>query len=367
MAHLNSLLTAISRKTPLRTVLIVPFVVQIFAAVGLVGYLSFRNGQKAVADLVNQLTEETSARIEQHVVNYLNKSQDTLWLNQGAVQSGNLDLNDFDKLRRYFWQVVHEGDYEGYLSYGNEQGEFVGVEYREDATVQLKIRTSTITPQRETYLLDEEGEPQELLEASEYDPRTRPWYNAAKEEGEATWSEIYPFFSSKNTILGISPVYPLYDEQGKLLGVLCINVRLTRITDFINHLSISPNGQSFIMERSGNLVAGSEIPQPFKIIGDEEDKEIERISAAQSDNAVVKATAQHLLERFGGFQDIQKSEKLKFQVDGAWYYAQVLPIQDGRGIDWLTVVVVPEQDFMEEINKNARTTIFLCLAALVIA
>ncbi|MGB7521522.1 MAG: guanylate cyclase, partial [Spirulinaceae cyanobacterium] len=179
MAHLNSLLTAISRKTPLRTVLIVPFVVQIFAAVGLVGYLSFRNGQKAVADLVNQLTEETSARIEQHVVNYLNKSQDTLWLNQGAVQSGNLDLNDFDKLRRYFWQVVHEGDYEGYLSYGNEQGEFVGVEYREDATVQLKIRTSTITPQRETYLLDEEGEPQELLEASEYDPRTRPWYNAA--------------------------------------------------------------------------------------------------------------------------------------------------------------------------------------------
>ncbi|MGC1247828.1 MAG: serine/threonine protein phosphatase, partial [Spirulinaceae cyanobacterium] len=93
MAHLNSLLTAISRKTPLRTVLIVPFVVQIFAAVGLVGYLSFRNGQKAVADLVNQLTEETSARIEQHVVNYLNKSQDTLWLNQGAVQSGNLDLN----------------------------------------------------------------------------------------------------------------------------------------------------------------------------------------------------------------------------------------------------------------------------------
>ncbi|MGB3693532.1 MAG: ATP-binding protein, partial [Spirulinaceae cyanobacterium] len=258
-------------------------------------------------------------------------------------------------------------DYEGYLSYGNEQGEFVGVEYRQDSTVQLKIRTSAIAPQRETYLLDDQGEPKELLKASEYDPRTRPWYNAAKEEGEATWSEIYPFFSSKNTILGISPVYPLYDAQGKLLGVLCINVRLTRITDFINHLSISPNGQSFIMERSGNLVAGSEIPQPFKVIGEEKDKEIERIPADQSDNPVVKATAQHLLASFGEFQSIQESERLKFQADGAWYYAQVLPIQDGRGSDWLTVVVVPEQDFMEEINNNARTTIFLCLAALVIA
>ncbi len=367
MLQIKSIITNISRKTPLRTVLIVPFVVQIFAAVGLVGYLSFRNGQRAVADLVNQLTAETSARIEQHVINYLNKSQDTLWLNQGAVQSGNLDLNDFEKLRRYFWQVVHEGDYEGYLSYGNEQGEFVGVEYREDATVQLKIRTSAIAPQRETYLLDERGEPKELLKASEYDPRTRPWYKAAKEARKATWSEIYPFFSSKNTILGISPVYPLYDAQGKLLGVLCINVRLTRITDFINHLSISPNGQSFIMERSGDLVAGSEIPQPFKIIGEEEDSEIERIPAVASDNPVVKATAQHLLESFGGFGNIKESEHLKFQVDGAWYYVQVLPIQDGRGIDWLTVVVVPEQDFMGEINKNAHTTIFLCLAALAIA
>ncbi len=367
MAQHNSIFTTISRRIPLRTVLIVPFVIQIFAAVGLVGYLSFRNGQRAVAELVNQLTEETSTRIEQRVINYLNKSQNTLWLNHGGVKSGNLDLNDFEKLRRYFWQVVHQGDYEGYLSYGNEEGEFVGVEYRGDGTVQLKIRTKDIAPQRETYVLDNQGERKELLKVSEYDPRTRPWYNAAKDAGEATWSEIYPFFSSKNTILGISPVYPIYDAQNKLLGVLCINVRLTRITDFINHLSISPNGQSFIMERSGALVAGSEIPQPFKIIGDVKDKEIERIPAALSDNPVVKATAQHMLERFGELQSIEGSEPLKFQANGEWYYAQVRPINDGRGIDWLTVVVVPEQDFMGEINKNARTTIILCLAALAIA
>jgi hypothetical protein len=39
---------------PLRLILVVPFVLQIFAAVGLVGFLSFRNGQKAVNDLANQ-------------------------------------------------------------------------------------------------------------------------------------------------------------------------------------------------------------------------------------------------------------------------------------------------------------------------
>ncbi|MEP6517461.1 hypothetical protein [Microcoleus vaginatus] len=40
-----------SRKLRLRTALVVPFVLQIVAAVGLVGYLSFHNGQKAVNDL----------------------------------------------------------------------------------------------------------------------------------------------------------------------------------------------------------------------------------------------------------------------------------------------------------------------------
>lgn len=352
-----------NKKFRLRTTLVVPFVLQIVTVVGLVGYFSFRNGQQAVSDLANRLIEEKSDRIAKHVVNYLGKSQNTLWLNYAGVKSGNFNPQDLVKLRRYFWQVVHQGTYEGYLSYGNEQGEFVGVEYRDNGDVQLKIRTEQTSPLRETYLLDKQGNPEELLKIAAYDPRTRPWYQAAKQAGKPTWSDIYPFFSSKNTILGISPVYPIYNNDGKLLGVLCINVRLTRITDFINNLDISPHGQSFIIERSGDLVASSTIEQPFKIIGSEADKKIERISSANSQEPIVNATAQHIIERFGGFDSVA-NQQLQFQIDGEKYYARVMPINDGRGIDWLAVVVVPERDFMAEINKNTRNTILLCLVAL---
>ncbi|QYO62189.1 hypothetical protein [Leptolyngbya sp. 7M] len=51
-------------KFPLRVTLVVPFVLQILAVVGLVGYLSFRNGQRAVNDLATQLRSEVTARIE---------------------------------------------------------------------------------------------------------------------------------------------------------------------------------------------------------------------------------------------------------------------------------------------------------------
>jgi len=354
------------KKFRLRTTLVVPFVLQIITAVSLVGYFSFRNGQQAVRDLANQLIEEKSDRIERHVINYLDKSQNTLWLNYAGVKSGNFDLQNFEGLRRYFWQMVHQGIYEGYLSYGNEQGEFVGVEYRDNGDVQLKIRTSATSPLRETYLLDDQGNRAELLKTSPYDPRTRPWYQAAKQVGQPTWSDIYPFFSSKNTILGISPVYPVY-RDGKLLGVLCINVRLTRITNFIDNLDISPNGQSFIIERSGDLVASSTIEQPFKVIEEDGDREIERMSAAMSNDPLVSATANQIVEQFGGYESIKAGQQLQFQADGERYYANVLPIDDGRGIDWLTVVVVPERDFMAQINQNTRNTVLLCSAALLCA
>jgi sigma-B regulation protein RsbU (phosphoserine phosphatase) len=359
----------ISRKFRLRTALVVPFVLQIVVAVGLVGYLSFKNGQKAIEDLAGQLTQEVSNRIDEHVVAYFDKTHQVLRVTYDAVQSNNLDLTDFERLQRYFWSVVQEGDLESYLLFGNEQGEFVGVEHLEDGTIQLKIRTQATAPIRETYLLDDSGNRAKLLKQAEYDPRKRPWYQAAQQAKKPTWSPIYPFFSRKatNTALGIAAVVPVFDSSQQLQGVLCINITLLRVTEFLTNLYISPHGQSFIIERSGDLVVSSTIGQPFLIQGEGENAKIVRIPAIASNNVTVRATAQSLLKRFGSFGSIQTSQPLKFQVDGAWHYAWVRPIQDKRGIDWLVVVVVPESDFIAQINKNTQITILLCLVALIIA
>ena len=354
-------------KLRMRTTIVVPFVLQIVITVGMVTYLSFRNGQRSISVLADNLNGEISNRIEQQVISYLSRSQDTLWLTHTQITSGNLDVTDFDKLQRYFWQVVHQGDFEGYLSYGNEKGEFVGVEYQENHAVELKIRTAKTAPIRETYLLDDSGTKAKFLQSADYDPRTRPWYKAAATARKPTWSEIYPFFSSKNTVLGISPVYPVLDQNHQLVGVLCINVRLSRIKDFLNRLMISPNGQSFIIERSGNLVASSTIAQPFRVIGTGESRTVERMIASHSSSPIVKYTTERIDHAFGGLANIREGRYLKFQNDGSWYYARVSPIYDGKGIDWLLVVVVPEADFMEQINRNTRDTLILCAIAMIVA
>ncbi|MGL4498810.1 MAG: SpoIIE family protein phosphatase [Planktothrix sp.] len=356
-------------KIRLKTALVFPFILQITIAVGLVGYFSFRNGQQAVENLAQKLIQSVSVRIESHVLEYFNKSFQILRLTEDNVKAGNLDLNDFEGLKRYFWNLVLEGDLESYIFYGNEQGEFIGVEHLETGEIQLKIRTIETEPLRNIYRLDDQGNRAEFVKQAEYDPRKRPWYQVAKQAQKITWSSIYPFFSRKNTdtALGISAVLPVFEDNTNLQGVLCINITLLRITEFLKDLYISPNGQSFIIERSGDLVISSKIEKPFKIQGKGEDTKIERFPANKSENITIRNTANAFLKRFGSFVAIQNSEQVKFQQNGEWYYAQILPIQYQKGLDWLVVVVVPESDFMTEIQRNTKMTIALCLIALAVA
>ena len=52
------------RSFSLTTVLSVPFLVQTFTAVSLVGYFSYHNGQMAVNNLATQMRSEISKRID---------------------------------------------------------------------------------------------------------------------------------------------------------------------------------------------------------------------------------------------------------------------------------------------------------------
>ncbi|MEB3342860.1 response regulator [Okeania sp.] len=366
-------------KLPLKTVLIVPFILQIVTAVGLVGYFSFINGRQSVDTLADKLTLEISTRIQQHILDYLERTYQGVKIINDAITSGNFDAYDFRKMQLYFWQIITEQQRENNLFpdrkpeefnlfFGNEQGVFVGVKYDpEYKSMMLRTRTTATQGFREAYQLDENGEISKFVKARKYDPRIRPWYQKAKKVGLPTWSPIYAGFSEENTSLDISALRPIFDDNGDFIGVLANETSLIKMTAFLNNLEISPNGKSFIMERSGNIIAGSKIPEPFVITKIDSDREIERLHAMDSGNPIVIATATHLEKTFGSLEKINRSQQLNFQISKKWYYVSVVPVRDGRGIDWLVVVVVPETDFMEKINANTKTTIFLSITALTVA
>jgi signal transduction histidine kinase/serine phosphatase RsbU (regulator of sigma subunit) len=373
---LNPIATRLLRRLPLRTVITVQFILQIVTVVGLTGWLSFRNGSVAVNELVTQLSQEISDRIEERFQSFAEVAHLFLQINVASIQSGNLDLNDFDQLQSYFWNQaqisVRGAGRQPYrvttIYYGDQGGNFL---YIKNADLpSLHVRDQWTGFQREIYQLDQAGNIVELQKIDEYDPRERPWYQAAVTAGQPTWSDVYVFAASP--VLGITPSIPIYGALGELQGVMGIDLTLEQLSEFLQSLKISESGLAFIIDRQGKIVASSINEAPF--INTEYGQQ--RLKAVESKNFLIKSTAQFLLEQFGSYEQINQVSQLNFEahsqiLDNPSFSGRqivtVEPLKDGRGLDWLMVIVIPESDFMERINQNTRNTIILCLVALLVA
>ncbi|MBW4571723.1 MAG: response regulator [Tolypothrix carrinoi HA7290-LM1] len=354
--------TQLAQKVPLRLVLVVPFVLQIFAAVGLVGYFSLRNGQKAINDLATQLQTEVSARIDQHLDSYLATPHQINQLNVNNVKLGLLNLRDLKGMGHYFWKQMQVFDV-GYIGHTLPNGEYAAAGYFKDFhNVTIDQPSPYSTTKGYTYATDSQGNRTKLIDVYDYDVLKDTSSQDAIKAGKPAWSSVYPWDGFPD-ILAISATYPVYNETHTLQAILWVDLRLSQISNFLRQLKISRNGKTFILERDGLIVASSATESPYKMVN----KEAKRLKATDSKDILIRATAQHLNKHFGNLNKIKASQHLEFTLNGQRQFAQITPWKDKYGLDWLIVVTVPESDFMGQINVNTRTTILLCVLALLLA
>ena len=358
---LNRLVPRVSPKVPLRTVLIVPFVLQIFAAVGLTGYLSFRNGQQAVNKLVTQLQSKESDRIDRHLGIYFATPNQINQINLDAIDLGLLNLNDFQTTGRYFWKQMQVFNV-GYISFGNFDGEFIGVERLDNGSLLINQVSKSNPGKLFIWATDNQGNRTKLLEVKNWEPRGEAWYADAVKAGKPLWSQIYQW-EDKPEVISISSSYPVYNKTKTIAGVLSIDLLLSHISQFLNQIKVSKSGHTFILERDGLLVASSSTEKPFRVV----DGKAKRLRASDSKEPLIRSTTQYLTKHYKNLSEIKTSQQLKLTLQGQHQFVQITPWRDKLGLNWLIVVVVPEGDFMQEINANTRTTILLCIAALIVA
>ncbi|WP_019502531.1 PAS domain S-box protein [Pseudanabaena sp. PCC 6802] len=352
----------VPRKVSLRLILIVPFLLQISLAVGLTGWLSLKNGQKAVKDVAKQLSSEVTERISRDLVTFLATPHQINQVNAAAFRLGQLDINNLEQIQRHFWEQIHIFRTAAAITIGSERNQFLGVENRDrqemiimrsDLSTNYDLHTYTATPNGDRLNL-------RFLDRN-YNPRLRPWYRAAVQAGKPTWSQIFPQVTTQD--LTIAAVQPFYGRDGKLEAVLSTSIYLLQAGEFLRSLKIGQTGQGFIIEPNGFMVATSTDEKPFRM-----DREgVSRIQATDSSNPLTQSTAQFLRSNFGDLSRINTAQSLVFSIDGKSQFVQVMPLRDGKGLDWLIVVVLPEDDFMEQIHANTYTTILLCICALAIA
>ncbi|WP_306299027.1 ATP-binding protein [Nostoc sp. T09] len=372
-----------TNRVTLRLILIVPFVLQIFAAVGLVGYLSFKNGQKAVNDLAEQLIDKASQQVDNRLDMYLALPMQLTQMNVDAIANKELNLKDPITSGHYFWRQAKAFKNLTYVGYTLTDGREAGAG-RWVKGVDLLLYENLGKGKASDYVVDDEGNRTKLLQSYDYNPLTEAWYKETVTAGKLVWNKIKAvqignvavteagkaLKQQDNALDGgieyyvaVSAATPFYDKNRKLLGVTNIDLTLTTISDFLRHLKVSPSGQVFIIERDGKLVGSS---GNYPILHKMNDQ-LERYSALNNPDELIRTVVQGLQKQFHTLQVIQNEQEFDISFNGQRQFVQVKPWRDKYGLDWLVVVAVPESDFMNQINANTHTTILLCFGALVIA
>ncbi|MEM9245439.1 MAG: adenylate/guanylate cyclase domain-containing protein, partial [Cyanobacteria bacterium P01_F01_bin.153] len=376
------------KRMRLRTILVLPLLLQLVGAVGLVGWLSFRSGEASVTELADQLHSEMGQRTRDRVTEYLEGAQRVNQVNINALDLGLISLDNIGAARSYFWRQALTYPFIGYVGFANEDAQSLRVGWvnkqdsKKDPQIaeQLTIGGGDLnfydisydqsTSDDETKAavdgVDETQEPARVVE--NYDVRGRPFYSVVRESQGPTWSPIYPNRAYPN-FLQINATSPYYDADGKLLGILTSQVGLNQISTFLQQLNLSETGRIYLLERDGTLVATSKEDVPLLQKKDENDAG-DRIKATTSEDGLIRSSAAFLLDEhdsFGAMAEEGEDLQAQFSLNGETQFLHVSPFKDRYGIDWLIVVVVPKAEFMGQITANTRNTIALCVAALAVA
>ena len=184
-----------------------------------------------------------------------------------------------------------------------------------------------------------------------YDPRTRPWYTGARESDELFWTGVYIFFTQRAPGITVSARYRGAQGPLRLFGV---DITLDALSHFLASVKVGRSGRAVIIDDTGQLIAA---PGGLTMV-----RQVNGEPAAPRIDEVGDDVLTHAYDRFR----IEGTGHRVIEVGGRPYVSAVTPIT-GAGRDWLTLIVVPEKDFVGFVASSNRRALWMSVAIVAVA
>lgn len=339
-------------KASIRTVLIALMVVQTSVVGVVVSSLSLRFGRQSVDVLAYKLAAETGERVDREVEDLLHTAQLVNEVNADAIVAGNLMPmhDDVEPFEQIFVRTL--GHFPVTLAFlGLEDGSYVGSRRYPDGSMTLSQIAGNGDQRNLRYRVEEGRRGAFIEETGAYDARTRPWYKAAVQAGEAVWTEPYIDFGTGG--LGITAALPLKID-GRIVGALGTDMLFEHLEAFLTGLELAEGSRVFVMDQDGKLISTS-VGIPVN-----EEGSAERVRAIHATDDTIREAARAL-----AYKDLALGQ-LQVQLDDRAHYVHIAPVHM-PSLRWQVVVLVPRAAFMQHIDTNLRWTVITCLLAVLAA
>ncbi len=350
-------------KLPLRWVLILPFVLQLMGAVGLVGYLSFRNGERSVNALASKLMDEVGNRVTDNLETYIRTPHELNQMKLNAIALGTLSPTKSDGWEPFFWHQIQNYPTINITSIARANGDYRAAEKL--STGMTRVNYSGDDTKHTFFSYDTNAKGDRIRNADQVpnaDVRKHSGFIQASTATGPIWTDPYVSFLEPTLIL--SEMQPLRNAKNELDAIIIASLRLDYIGQYLKSLKISETGQVFIIDRNGNLIATSTNERPFREKGTAK----ERLPAIDSQNEMTRSIATAVQKKFPTVGQIETPQTFRAtNAHNQPQFIRVLPFRDRQGLDWVVAIAVPESDFMAQIHEHNRNTILLCFGALGLA
>jgi sigma-B regulation protein RsbU (phosphoserine phosphatase) len=363
---MRKVLSRLSLKVSVPLLLTAPVLV----VVPVLSTLAFIQSRSTAKDLVSRSLTQIHERIGEKIDALLAVPRRITQLNEALLRQGTLEESEPRSWREVFFQEMASHEELSAVTWGSRDRKTTWIaRYPGQERLEYVIQDQETGDDLHVFDLDENGIPERTPKNTfPFDPRQRPWYRAAAEAGRPTWSEVYAWIQSDGTTrqddglstLGMAYTIPHFDEAGELFGVVDADVSLHDLSKFLRSLNIAETGSAVITDADGRLIATS-MDTPLT------DADDSRLTASKSKDPLLAAAAGQLrsgadeADRHGG------AHQTLFKHEGETYLIKVSALTKEPGLDWFVATLVPERDFMEEVEAIRSRTLLLGILAVILA
>jgi hypothetical protein len=192
-------------------------------------------------------------------------------------------------------------------------------------------------------------------QAQPFDPRQRPWYEAAKSTEVVEHSDLYIFASSGAPGFTLSRSF-----GGPTPGVMGADLAAADLVNFLRRQRITPGSTAFIFTTAGEVVA---LPDQSRLAAAVQAKD-------QTKAMLPKIASLHdpvIDGLVAAYQDHRMAGTRVFDVAGSTYIGRVVDIPPRYGRDQLLAIAVPVDEVEQPITDIRNDTLLYSVAFLVFA
>ena len=340
----------------IRVKILLLFVLSLLIAVSSFAELVFSSWTAFARGSTRSTAERINEDLYDQVSSFIQAPYQMNEISRNLIENGMVDLdNALDRDRFFAWLLDLYSEGIDSLGYGTARGAYYGARRDDSGSINIVRSDEETGGATWVYALREDYTAGEMImKADPYDPRTRAWYTAALEAGQAAYSPIYSRnVSGERTV---SAAQPVYDRAGALQGVLGTHLLLADLDGYLQKIVEQYHGVGFVIDtKTHELIANSLGLPNYTVLADGTEKRFAMTDIEDPD--IQNAYRQYTLN--SAAQQIFRGESDDYFINAR--------DMNPDGIDWTVVSAIPQSIFIGDIDAGMAKAGIVAAVSMVLA